>query len=269
MGNGFRPPPNTWWKPYRLAFPILPPGSPAAALFIIFVLEDVSAKIEEMGKEEEEEAEIERLPVDILACIFSFLPSFIELAQASSVCRKWRRGVEQSLAQKERLSLSGFNVDDEILARIVHSAYGLKELDISRSCWRCKITDEGLFMISLAKCIGNLTYISMWGMARITDRGVIPLVSEATSLRHLNVGGTFITDESLFAIANSCPHLKAIVLWCCRHVTATGLILLVNKCRELESINVWGMRLPGNFVLELHSISPALQINHNISTQIP
>ncbi|KAM0943184.1 putative F-box domain, leucine-rich repeat domain superfamily, F-box-like domain superfamily [Dioscorea sansibarensis] len=211
-----------------------------------------------MGREEE--PEIERIPVDILAFIFSLIPSFSELAQASAVCRKWKRGVEQSLAQRERLSLSGFNVDDDIAARIVHGAYGLKELDISRSCWRCKITDEGLYKISLAKCVVNLTSISMWGMARITDKGVIPLVSEATSLRHLNVGGTFITDESLFAIANSCPHLKAIVLWSCRHVTETGLIMLVNKCRKLESINVWGMRVPRNIFLDLIAISPALQI---------
>ena len=35
-------------------------------------------------------------------------------------------------------------------------------------------------------------------------------ISRATSLRHLNVGGTFITDESLFAIARSCPKMEVI-----------------------------------------------------------
>lgn len=33
-------------------------------------------------------------------------------------------------------------------------------------------------------------------------------VSRAHSLRHLNIGGTFITDESLYAVANSCANLK-------------------------------------------------------------
>ena len=33
-------------------------------------------------------------------------------------------------------------------------------------------------------------------------------ISRTSSLQHLNIGGTFITDESLFAIAVSCPHVK-------------------------------------------------------------
>ncbi|KAJ8477437.1 hypothetical protein OPV22_021164 [Ensete ventricosum] len=199
---------------------------------------------EEEGREAvmafELEAEIERLPVDLLAFIFSFISSFKDLAQASGVCRKWRRGVEESLARKERLSFAGWKVDDESTARVVRAAYNLKELDISRSCWGCQITDRGLYKISLTKCVGNLLSISLWGMAGITDKGVIQLVTRANSLQHLNVGGTFITDDSLYAIANSCPQIKTIILWSCRHVTQSGLIMLVNKCDKLESINVWG-----------------------------
>lgn len=35
-------------------------------------------------------------------------------------------------------------------------------------------------------------------------------VTKANSLQHLNVGGTFITDESLYAVANSCPQIKVL-----------------------------------------------------------
>ncbi|PKA57899.1 F-box protein [Apostasia shenzhenica] len=224
------------------------------------------------------EAEIDRLPVDLLAHIFSLIPSFRDLAQASGVCRKWKRAVEQSFARKQSLSFAGWKVDDSSVARLVLSAYNLKELDMysffsehrvlflnlslncSRSCWGCQITDEGLYMISSAKCVGNLMSISLWGMAGITDNGVIQLVSKSTSLQHLNIGGTFITDESLFAIANSCPHLKSIVLWSCRHVTENGLVTLVDNCRKLESITVWGIRVPVDCFISLLSISPALQI---------
>lgn len=209
---------------------------------------------------EKEEAEIERLPVDLLAHIFFFLSSFRDLAQASGVCRKWGQGVKRSLGRREKLSFAGWKMDDDSTARLVHHAYSLKELDISRSCWGCQITDDGLYKISIAKCVSNLTSISLWGMTGITDRGVVQLVSRAISLRNLNIGGTFITDESLVAIANNCPQLKAIVLWSCRHVTERGLITLVNKCRKLQSINVWGMRVPVDCLLGLHRISPTLQI---------
>ncbi|GKU94767.1 hypothetical protein SLEP1_g8213 [Rubroshorea leprosula] len=208
----------------------------------------------------EVEAEIDRLPIDLLAHIFAMMTSFTDLAQASSVCRKWKQGVKQSLARRETLSFAGWKMDDDSTARLVRHAYSLKELDISRSRWGCQITDDGLYKISLAKCVGNLTSISLWGMTGITDKGVVQLISRANSLQHLNVGGTFITDESLQAIADSCPLLKSIFLWSCRHVTESGLLILVSKCHKLESINVWGIRVPLDCFISLLTISPALQI---------
>ncbi|GMH06412.1 hypothetical protein Nepgr_008252 [Nepenthes gracilis] len=210
--------------------------------------------------QEIEEAEIERLPIDLLSHIFYFIYSFTDLAQASCVCKKWRHAVKQSLGRRESLSFSRWKMDDDSTARLVRLAFSLKELDISRSRWGCQITDNGLHKISLANCVSNLTSISVWGMTGITDKGLVQLVSRATSLQHLNIGGTFITDESLFAIANSCPHLKTISLWSCRHVTESGLIFLVNKCPKLQSINVWGTRVSMDCFIGLLTISPALQI---------
>lgn len=53
---------------------------------------------------------------------------------------------------------------------------------------------------------------------------------------------------------------QSINLWCCRHVTGNGLFVLVNKCQKLESINVWGMRVPLDCYVGLVNISPALNI---------
>ncbi|KAI8535096.1 hypothetical protein RHMOL_Rhmol10G0148500 [Rhododendron molle] len=248
----------------------------------------------------EEEAEIDRLPIDLLAHILSLINCFKDLAQASGVCQKWKQAVKQSLARRERLSFAGWKMDDESTSRLVLYAYNLKELDIPRSRWGCQITDIGLYQISSAKCVSNLTSISLWGMTGITDKGVVQLtdrliqnqnfhlhtssciatlltmsniccicywiyisfqqISRTTSLQHLNIGGTFITDDSLFAIADSCPNLKTIVLWSCRHVTGSGLLILVNKCQKLKSIDVWGTRVPLDCFIGLLAISPALQI---------
>ncbi|KAH9618997.1 hypothetical protein KSS87_015681 [Heliosperma pusillum] len=148
----------------------------------------------------------------------------------------------------------------DLLSHIFYFISSFPDLAQSRSRWGCQITDDGLLQISVAKCVGNLTSVSLWGMTGITDKGVVQLVSKATNLQHLNIGGTFVTDESLFAIGNSCIHLKSIVLWSCRHITEIGLLFLVNKCRKLESINVWGTRVPLDFFTGLLTISPALQI---------
>ncbi|KAK4791628.1 hypothetical protein SAY86_032041 [Trapa natans] len=207
-----------------------------------------------------EEAEIDRLPIDLLAHIFYMISSFTDLAQASAVCRRWKLGVKLSYGRREKLRLAGCKMDDDATVRIVRYAHALKELDIPRSRWACQITDRGLSGISSAKCIGNLKFISLWGMTGITDSGIVQLVSRSSSLRHLNIGGTFITDDSLFAIAKSCPQLKTIGLWCCRHVTPAGLIVLVGKCPKLKSINVWGSRIPPYCITDLINIRPGLEI---------
>ncbi|KAI9075049.1 hypothetical protein K1719_042999 [Acacia pycnantha] len=206
------------------------------------------------------EAKIDRLPIDLLAHIFGFFSSFTDLAQAGSVCKNWKQGVKESLARKQNLSFAGWKMDDESTARLVCDAYNLKKLDIPRSCWGCQITDSGLINMSLAKCVGNLTSISLWGLTGITDEGLVQLVSRTKSLHHLNVGGTFITDESLFAIARSCPNLETIVLWSCRHVTESGLFVLIDKCHKLKSVNLWGTRIPEDCLNKLLILSPALQI---------
>ncbi|KAG2724391.1 hypothetical protein I3843_01G015800 [Carya illinoinensis] len=175
----------------------------------------------------EEEAEIDRLPMDLLAQIFVFISSFTDLAQASSVCKKWKRGVKRSLARRESLSFAGCKMDDETIARLIRHAYSLKDIDISKSRWGCQITDKGLYRISLAKCVSNLTSISLWGMTGVTDKGVVQLT---------------------------------LVLWSCRHVTENGLLVLVNKCRKLESINVWGTRVPVGCFMGLLTIHPGLMI---------
>ncbi|KAF7851793.1 hypothetical protein BT93_L2648 [Corymbia citriodora subsp. variegata] len=211
-------------------------------------------------EEGDEEAEIDRLPVDVLAQVFVMIPSFADLARASGVCRRWKRAVKRSLGRRERLSFAGLKMDDDSTVRVVRAAYALRELDISRSRWGCHVTDEGLYRISLAKCTGKLTSISLWGMTGVTDQGVVQLITRANALEHLNIGGTFITDESLYAIANSCPNLKTIVLWSCRHVTQSGLLYLVNRCRNLKSINIWGTRVPLDCFVNLLTINPGLQI---------
>ncbi|GFY86482.1 F-box/RNI-like superfamily protein [Actinidia rufa] len=174
-----------------------------------------------------DEAEIDHLPIDLLAHIFALITCFKDLAQASGVCRKWKQAVKQSMARRERLSFAGWKMDDDSTTRLVLYAYNLKELDISRSRWGCQITDTGLYQISLAKCVSNLTSISLWGMTGITDKGVVQLT---------------------------------IVLWSCRHVSESGLLVLVSKCRKLASINVWGTRVPLHCFIGLLAISPALQI---------
>ncbi|KAG8093875.1 hypothetical protein GUJ93_ZPchr0012g19566 [Zizania palustris] len=128
---------------------------------------------EAVAEEKEEEPYVERLPADLLAHVLTLLPSFYDLAMAGGVSRRWRWAVERSLAGRRRLSFAGQRTGDDSTARLVRAAVNLRDLDI---CWGCHVTDQGLLKISTADCVKNLTSISLWGLAGITDNGVIHLV---------------------------------------------------------------------------------------------
>ncbi|KAK2967597.1 hypothetical protein RJ640_030468 [Escallonia rubra] len=85
-----------------------------------------------MRKNEEAEIDRYRLPIDLLAYIFVLLTCYKDLAQVSSVCRKWKQGVKQSLARREKLSFTGWTMDDDSITRLVLPAYNLKELDMPK-----------------------------------------------------------------------------------------------------------------------------------------
>ncbi|CAA3001251.1 F-box At5g67140 [Olea europaea subsp. europaea] len=120
-----------------------------------------------------EEPHIDQLPIELLIRIFDLLTPFKDLAQASSVCGKWRQGVKESIGGREKLSFAGWKINDDSVIRMVLIADGLKELDISRSRWGCQVTDHGLHQLSTAKCICDLSSVSLWGSTVITDKGVV------------------------------------------------------------------------------------------------
>jgi hypothetical protein len=110
------------------------------------------------------EADIERLPVDLLAHILSLLSPFRDLSmyvrrhpphlaavlcykfvtwtrsaallpcradvRAGGVSRRWRWAVERSLASRRRLSFAGQRTGDDTAARLVRAAVNLRDLDM-------------------------------------------------------------------------------------------------------------------------------------------
>ncbi|KAH9315113.1 hypothetical protein KI387_023740, partial [Taxus chinensis] len=139
---------------------------------------------------------------------------------ASSVCRKWREAVKQSVAQRERLSFAGRKMDDISLGRLVQGAFCLKELDISRACWACQITDDGLYKISFAKCCSNLTSVSMWGMTGITDNGVLQLTKGLKFTTEKCFIITVFSDEFSVEISKAMENYYAGMPYLMRKTTA-------------------------------------------------
>lgn len=50
--------------------------------------------------------------------------------RASAVCRKWKQGMQEALAYREKLSFSGWRTDDCTVGQLVEGATNLLELDM-------------------------------------------------------------------------------------------------------------------------------------------
>nr|CAB3469744.1 unnamed protein product [Digitaria exilis] len=103
------------------------------------------------------EADIERLPADILAHVLSLLPSFRDL----SMYLKLRTG-------------------DDTTARFVHAAVNLRDLDII-ILWSCRhVTEAGL--VALVNKCRRLECINVGGM-RVPPESFVSLLSISPALQ--------------------------------------------------------------------------------------
>lgn len=89
----------------------------------------------------------------------------------------------------------------------------------------------------------NLQELSLWGVSHVSNDGIEVLAPAARRLRRMNLGGTQVSDRGLEAVGRWCRDLEQINLWSCRHVTARGLVSLVEACPALVWWNLWG--IPG------------------------
>ena len=56
-------------------------------------------------------------------------------------------------------------------------------------------------------------------LPRVSDAGVIAVLTRGASLTRINLGGTPISDASLKALGAHCPRLAEVNLWGCRGVS--------------------------------------------------
>jgi Leucine-rich repeat (LRR) protein len=146
----------------------------------------------------------------------------------------------------ENLTLSGCTaVDDEVVNAIARR--NLHTLDLT-NCER--ITDIGVKR--LARCT-RLTYLCLGG-CNVTDDGIRPLVagfsqgfSGCKKLEHLDLGSVRISDTTLRALGQHCPHLSLLrlndFLLDSNSVSDAGVVALTRGCTQLSTFSLNCQRL--------------------------
>ena len=103
----------------------------------------------------------------------------------------------------------------------------------------CRLVTDSSLMAIADNC-PLLTSVSIWGTSKMTDEAVIHLVrTRGSNIRTLNVGYFgLLTDLSVMAIADNCPHLVKLFLLCNDNITDVSVARLVQRCRELCEIDL-------------------------------
>ena len=128
-------------------------------------------------------------------------------------------------------------------------------------CW-C-IGDEGLEALSRLKylrsphlpwCTGISPEVlakvgQSWSDLRTADlswcvgldgEAISGLLENCVALRSINLSGCKIVDDTLFAVAASCPKLEVLQVVHCEGVTSQGISAVARDCRSLTLLNVTG-----------------------------
>ena len=142
-----------------------------------------------------------------------------------------------------RLDLSNTVISSPALCWISEGCKRLAHLNLSG----CKqITDSALLYVA-AQGVMPLRSLSLAGCSELTDYGMVALLesSACCGLRSLDVSSCiFLGDDSLHALAKSCPRLKHLILAGVTKYTDLSLNLLGQMCKGLLTIDL-SMELHG------------------------
>lgn len=119
-------------------------------------------------------------------------------------------------------------LQDKDLGFIAESFPFLEELDISYPEHAYSYSSAGL----TNSCIS---------VRPITDSGILSLAVKLKGLRKINLSGNhFITDKSLDFLSLNCVLLSEILLHNCDFVTQNGILLVIRRCGNLNSLSFSG-----------------------------
>lgn len=98
-------------------------------------------------------------------------------------------------------------------------------------------------LVSFAVC-KNLERLTIVGCSQVTDRSLIPIISNCNRILSVDMTGLFrVTDATFLAFAKYCPKLQALYAPGCKELTDTGVSSLARSCTGLKRIKLTACEL--------------------------
>ncbi|ESW07789.1 hypothetical protein PHAVU_010G159100 [Phaseolus vulgaris] len=142
-------------------------------------------------------------------------------------------------------------LSDASLIKFVSICPSLQLLDI--------IGCEGVSGEGIVEVLKRCSEIRHLNLAN-TGMKVFEIDFEVSKLEVLNLSGSKIEDEALSMISRRCSGLLLLNIQSCWHVTAKGVVEVVENCRRLKELNLKNCRLVSDdFVAWLEFSKPSLR----------
>lgn len=126
-----------------------------------------------------------------------------------------------------------YGVCDVALSHIAAHCTQLEKLTIRTNE---SVSTSGL--LSIVQHCPKLTHLVIPACNQITSAGVSEMSVYWSHLTHLNLKALSIRDTALKAIATHCTRLQCIILTSCCFITHLGVLVIVEKCEDLQAIDV-------------------------------
>lgn len=181
---------------------------------------------------------VQRLPNEILICIFSKLSASADLLHVMLTCKRWSRNAVDLLWHRPACTTwkKYEMVCNTLVRQQNYYAYAefVKRLNLAQLS--DQVNDGSVQPLAMCNRVERLTLTGCKGLA---DTGLIALTTNSTHLMALDISGDFqITEESIKVIAQHCKRLQGLNISNCVRIASESLVLLAENCKYLKRVSL-------------------------------
>jgi len=155
----------------------------------------------------------DELPVELVTRILNYVgrkigpgPDSKKLKELSTVCKMWRTSCHDITFQFDLKLRHCASVNDETIVKLLNQYPSVSSLQLG---WCPDLTDDG--MASIAKMAPNLRKFELCDARRVTNTGVLALLSECNLIESLVLKGCAVDVSGLLPLKNN-KHLKSVMV---------------------------------------------------------
>lgn len=202
---------------------------------------------------------VQRLPNEILICIFSKLSASRDLLSVMLTCKRWSKNSVDLLWH--RPACTSWDKYERVCTTLslpqpyYYYADFVKRLNLAQLAKQ--VSDGSVQPLSSCNRVERLT---LTGCTKLADTGLIALVKNSSHLMALDISGdTEVTEESIKVIAEHCKRLQGLNISNCVKISSESLVLLAESCKYLKRVRT--------YILLLHKQSARnmLTLSHHSS----